>query len=254
MDSQSSLPTAATTQPKRSRILLSCGPCRASKLKCNREAPCSQCTKKAREDLCVYAPKPTKTKRRAARGDMSARLKRLEGMVRGMMDEDDEDARDGVPGGKRNDDADTVDNLGGHVIKGENATTYVGATHCMAMLEDVGLGCCVRQRRGYELTQGQIEDLKCYFDVPEEEENEGSPEDIEAPEMLILQRGSPLNKDDLLCQIPDRNIADRLMSRYFASMSPSQRKYERPHSKLNFVADKPRRHASARIHKTGKVK
>lgn len=27
--------------------------------------------------------------------------------------------------------------LDGNVVKGSNSTTYVGATHCMAMLEDV---------------------------------------------------------------------------------------------------------------------
>lgn len=116
---------------KRSRILLSCGPCRNSKLKCDREQPCSQCIKKGRADVCHYAPKPEK--KRPAKG-MSARLKRLEGMVREMMDTE-------VPPEKEKE-KETSDGAAGpavqaHVLRGENATTYVGATHCMAMLEDV---------------------------------------------------------------------------------------------------------------------
>ena len=113
-------------QQKRSRILLSCAPCRNSKLKCDREQPCGQCLKKGRADACAYAPKPEK--KRPAKG-MSARLKRLEGMVREMMDTDVVPPRapEGVAGPV----------VQGHVVRGENATTYVGATHCMAMLEDV---------------------------------------------------------------------------------------------------------------------
>ncbi|KAJ3496859.1 hypothetical protein NLG97_g2338 [Lecanicillium saksenae] len=69
---------------KRSRVLLSCAPCRNSKLKCDRNQPCSQCAKKDRPEACVYAPKPVK-KKPPPKG-MSARLKRLEGMVRNMME------------------------------------------------------------------------------------------------------------------------------------------------------------------------
>ncbi|KAM0238828.1 hypothetical protein ACHAPO_003802, partial [Fusarium lateritium] len=75
--------STSEARQKRSRILLSCAPCRNSKLKCDREQPCSQCDKKGRPLQCTYAPKPEK--KRPAKG-MSARLKRLEGMVREMMD------------------------------------------------------------------------------------------------------------------------------------------------------------------------
>lgn len=115
---------------KRTRILLSCAPCRNSKLKCDREQPCGQCAKKGRLDLCVYAPKPEK-KRPAAKG-MAARLKRLEGMVRGMMDEEGNIKRQPQAAGES-----AAPQLKGQVVHGENATTYVGATHCLAMLEDV---------------------------------------------------------------------------------------------------------------------
>lgn len=118
-------------QQKRSRILLSCAPCRNSKLKCDREQPCSQCIKKGRAELCAYAPKPDK--KRPAKG-MSARLKRLEGMVREMMD------AEAVPKPQEKPEkAAAGPVVQGHVVRGENATTYVGATHCMAMLEDVSL-------------------------------------------------------------------------------------------------------------------
>lgn len=129
-------PTALSNPPrqKRSRVLLSCAPCRFSKLKCDRGTPCLQCTKKAREDLCQYAPKPEK---KTAPKSMAARLKRLEGMVRGMMDEDGNviPQPDGaVEKGDQNENG----AIKGQVVRGKGeATSYVGATHCMAMLEDV---------------------------------------------------------------------------------------------------------------------
>jgi hypothetical protein len=130
MDFDLSSKSAASISKKRTRILLSCAPCRNSKLKCDREQPCGQCAKKGRLDLCVYAPKPEK-KRPAAKG-VAARLKRLEGMVRGMMDEE---------GNVKPQTQDSGDSaappLKGQVIHGDRATTYVGATHCLAMLEDV---------------------------------------------------------------------------------------------------------------------
>lgn len=74
---------------KRTRVLLSCHACRTSKLKCDRQAPCGQCVKKGRPDGCAYAPRPERPGRQA-RG-MAARLRRLEGMVRGMLDENGAD-------------------------------------------------------------------------------------------------------------------------------------------------------------------
>jgi hypothetical protein len=73
---------------------------------------------------------------------MSARLKRLEGMVREMMDS--EGAPSEVTADTRNSSratngATTGPEVQGHVVQGKKATTYVGATHCMAMLEDVSI-------------------------------------------------------------------------------------------------------------------
>lgn len=131
--SDTSPPSEHPAQPhphpqKRTRVLLSCAPCRTSKLKCDRGQPCSQCAKKGRDDLCAYAPRPAARKKPAAKG-ISARLKRLEGMVRNMID-----GGEAVGKPREQQEAPLVK---GHVVRGERGTTYVGATHCMAMLEDV---------------------------------------------------------------------------------------------------------------------
>ena len=68
---------------------------------------------------------------------MSARLKRLEGMVRDMMDNEGDQIKEPaeVQPGMRDDDL-----MKGKVVKGGMGglgTRYVGATHAMAILEDV---------------------------------------------------------------------------------------------------------------------
>ncbi|KJK75005.1 hypothetical protein H634G_09640 [Metarhizium anisopliae BRIP 53293] len=203
-DSSPSEPSPGDKQvQKRTRILLSCAPCRNSKLKCDRQQPCSQCEKKGRMDQCVYAPRPVKKKPPAK--NMTSRLKRLESLVREMM----ENEGDAKPPG-RSSEGSAVPSLQGHVVKGEHGTTYVGATHCMAMLED-------------------IEDLKTYFDdTGAHEEGILSTDDLDAPEMLLCPTIPPTNRDELIAQLPDRHVADRLIKRYFASMSPSQHIIHRP--------------------------
>ncbi|KAK1538194.1 fungal specific transcription factor domain-containing protein [Colletotrichum paranaense] len=206
---------SAAAAAKRSRVLLSCGPCRASKLKCDRSEPCGQCLKKSRPEGCVYAPKPEKQK--PAKG-MAARLKRLEGMVRTMMDEGGGVAGAG-PGGPQTTGA-AVDAVqeeekgiaqpGGQLVQGGRASTYVGATHFMAILED-------------------IEDMKSYFEEPETDYDE-SPEpsdEIEAPDLMLFSRNMPRSREDLLKLLPEQKIVDRLIMRYFSSRSPSQRKTPR---------------------------
>ncbi|KAM0204407.1 hypothetical protein ACHAPI_000160 [Fusarium lateritium] len=202
--------STSEARQKRARVLLSCAPCRNSKLKCDREQPCNQCAKKGRASQCAYAPKPER--KRPAKG-MSARLKRLEGMVREMMDPEgvpSEVAADTKNSSRATNGATAGPEVQGLVVQGKKATTYVGATHCMAMLED-------------------IEDLKSYFEHPEDTEDDQSPADeIDPTELILNTRAGPKNREELLNRLPDRNVADRLISRYFASMSPSQHIVHRP--------------------------
>ena len=74
----------------------------------------------------------------------------------------------------------------------------------------------------------QIEDLKCYFDDPDSDEEDVVNDEMDGPGLLLFSRGAPLNRADLLAQLPERAIADRLITRYFSSMSPSQHIMHRP--------------------------
>ncbi|KAH9984774.1 hypothetical protein F4779DRAFT_326508 [Xylariaceae sp. FL0662B] len=202
--------TAAATpapQAKRTRVLLSCAPCRNSKLKCDRGAPCGQCIKKDRAGACVYAPRPEKKRRPPARS-MAARLRRLEGLVRGMIDS----ASEPTPPGPGSGPVSSAD-AGGYVVQGggssssraTSTTDYVGGTHFMAVLED-------------------IEDLKNYFEDPAEggDETHDPYENTGPQELMMFSKGVPRNKDELLALLPERSVCDRIMNRYFNSNSPSR--------------------------------
>ncbi|KAI1820622.1 hypothetical protein F4861DRAFT_545394 [Xylaria intraflava] len=183
---------------RRKRVLLSCHSCRSSKLKCDRSLPCGQCLKRGKSDTCAYAPRLQKPKPEKS---MAARLKRLEGMVRGMAEAE----LDRGEGGNVEASRDSPSASGGSVVHGERATNYVGGTHFMAILED-------------------LEDLKTFFEEPEEPELDAEDfhENIGPSELLLLSRGGPGSKEELLALLPEKNVMDRLMNRYFNSNSPSQ--------------------------------
>ena len=150
--------SSSQPQTKRNRIQLSCTHCRHAKLKCDREKPCSQCVKKGRASICTFTA-PITRKRPAV--SMQNRLKHLESLVKGVMTS--------RPSNGPNDSAsnshtsspdfvsqlqnlteirgtfveapiytkDGVSNSSGQVVLGPNETTYIGATHWAAMLDDV---------------------------------------------------------------------------------------------------------------------
>ena len=141
--------TSAKQPARRNRIQLSCTHCRHAKLKCDRERPCSQCVKRGRSSLCAFLP-PVARKRPAV--SMQNRLKHLESLVKGAMANrpSDEPIDQGgeshntpllpdlAPNMQSHAEMDASDNPG-RVVLGPNDTTYVGATHWAAMLDDVWL-------------------------------------------------------------------------------------------------------------------
>lgn len=152
---------SATAPLKRSRIQLSCTPCRTAKLKCDRQIPCHQCVKKGRENQCSI-PAPAQRKKPAV--SMQRRLKHLESLVKDAMSSqipiDPSKSASIMP---QNLDIDTYPqntnntiytpstltqsdspgsgisegNVSGSIIQNANETAYIGATHWAAILENV---------------------------------------------------------------------------------------------------------------------
>jgi hypothetical protein len=157
-------PMHSNKQPsqKRNRIQLSCTNCRHSKLKCDRNHPCSQCNKRGKASICTF---PVAAARRKPVVSMHNRLKHLESLVKDVMtsqspslqlaplehtlyrtdaegrsegsfepqlSENLKDSR--VPSSPNNE---RSSSSSGRVLFGTNESTYVGATHWAAILDDV---------------------------------------------------------------------------------------------------------------------
>lgn len=67
---------------KRARSQLSCTACRHGKLRCNRAAPCDQCTKRSKESACSYLPPAARVK---GPQDVKGRIQHLERLVVDLM-------------------------------------------------------------------------------------------------------------------------------------------------------------------------
>ncbi len=128
---------------KRNRTQLSCTNCRQAKLKCDRQKPhCSQCEKKGRVSLCSFPPPPARKKPTVS---MQNRLKHLESLVKDVMSAGQSPPMQHIEShayhrnGKSNSDPATFPRAvsSGQVLLGANESTYVGATHWAAVLEDV---------------------------------------------------------------------------------------------------------------------
>jgi len=160
-----------STPAKRNRTQLSCIHCRHSKLKCDRQEPCSQCSKRGRAAQCVFPA--VKTVRKPA-VSMRKRLEHLESLVKNVMpDQGREQAKpvsrgssiaaamqgkdnsqftrdsihtEQVPGTLSQNVQSEVAGIenglpdsSGSVVRGTTETAYVGATHWAAILNNVKL-------------------------------------------------------------------------------------------------------------------
>ncbi|KAJ5619791.1 hypothetical protein N7510_003775 [Penicillium lagena] len=192
---------------KRNRIQLSCMQCRQAKLKCDRERPCSQCIKKGRASICIFKPPVTRKRPTAS---MQNRLQHLENLVKGAMAGQPSNGHEYPASDSYTLSSDSASqsqgptdisgtsvetpiynndggpNTSGQVILRPNETTYVGATHWAAMLDD-------------------IEQVKMYFD---EAEGEASlPDESVQPGLSLFSNPESFaTKEDLLAALPERPI------------------------------------------------
>ncbi|KAE9364190.1 hypothetical protein N431DRAFT_354338 [Stipitochalara longipes BDJ] len=232
-DESSSLATSKQSHHKRNRTQLSCTNCRHAKLKCDRQKPhCSQCARKGRASLCTFLPaaqrKPTVS--------MQNRLKHLESLVKGVMT-GQSPSMEPVNGKAhhRNEilpsisysvaaapvvpdhDADltAISSVSsGKVLLGSDESTYVGATHWAAILED-------------------IDEMKSYLEDEDEDEDDEE-ENLKSYTSLIFNAQTPTTKAQLLAAMPQRPAVDLLVSRYFNSNSPALPIIHRPAFQRNY--------------------
>jgi hypothetical protein len=241
---------------KRARTQLSCTPCRTGKLKCDRASPCEPCLKRGREGACTYPPPPVKNKPANVKG----RIRQLESLVVDLMNHQQKQVlsspgttvsppeRSGSttsgtvdPGPyteptppsdhdfglqhsishDANSPESGVEKPFGHMSINKDEISYHGASHWQTILSS-------------------ISDLK--NELGNDEDNPDQPAENDVPEAqsgdwqdmhggsfmprpvseLGLLTGNPTNvtKDDLIKAMPEKRVADRLLSLWFNSPDP----------------------------------
>ncbi|CAM1507312.1 Fc.00g069530.m01.CDS01 [Cosmosporella sp. VM-42] len=226
---------------KRNRVPLSCYPCRTRK-KCDRNHPCSNCTKREGMDTtaCSYATPATRKKNQSqgdsSPDDMQNRIDRLEGLVLSLMH------------GGANVDAATAAAAGAasQSITDSGSSAKAGQEDEAAMVEDddddsenedslaTSLGFLkVDTDKGKSMYIGQehwhtiladISEVKNYF-TSHKKELETSYERVKSSKPMAAREGPtlllgavPASEIELRSELPPKTAVLTLCSRYFNSM------------------------------------
>lgn len=242
---------------KRNRIPLSCAPCRHRKLKCNRQHPCDNCTKRGDTASCSYAAPGGRKKgggsassnaaaaANATPGDMQNRIDRLEGLVLSLMTNGSQAggtaAAQAAIDASRNNSLSTtttgtsdlrLDMSGADVIieegedGGEESEVEQVSKGIGIMKVHDGRAVFASDAHWYAIL-GEISEVKNWFvqhkeDYKQHMEKVQAAKNDESPGTAFLLQGPPAtDKQTLLNSFPAKVDADRLIARYFNAYDPS---------------------------------
>ncbi|KAI0888504.1 fungal-specific transcription factor domain-containing protein [Annulohypoxylon maeteangense] len=209
---------------RRDKPQLSCNLCRKRKLKCDREHPCSACTRRGLGSSCTYVTNlPSHDgSNQSTKAPLSVqdRIQQLESLVVDLMKTSGINTTPESPSSMSSTDSIFTPASTKQILKdaspasdcgsmrlSEASVSYVSSAHWAAILEGIG-------------------ELKDHL---EEEESQNTHQVTETPEFditgpqLLYGCSRHANKEELLASVPPRQVADRLVSHYFNSfeMSPA---------------------------------
>ncbi|KIW04054.1 hypothetical protein, variant [Verruconis gallopava] len=218
---------------QRARQQLSCTSCRAGKLKCDRQQPCDQCRKRAREDSCHYLPAPPKKKQSR---NTKERIAQLEGLVVQLMNRDRTQGISSVT-------PPISDDGGSHKSRAQIDSTHLQslkstkespqsddgadlAAHNLTYLKVSGDGeSLFRGSSHWEAILDSIAQLRDDFDG--DNNNDEDVEDVEKVEQrknfsktVIIGAPPPVSRSTLINSLPPKNISDRFLWYWFNSVDP----------------------------------
>lgn len=233
---------------KRARSQLSCAPCRTGKLKCNRanEPACDQCLKRSRGSSCIYLPPAAKHK---PAQNVKGRIQQLESLVVDLMNntarksDDPQDMGDVQVNAQKQDsglfsqptppsdsdisphfpdhpqarlnDVDSAAPLFGQMRISKDEISYVGEGHWGAILDSISA-----LKR--DLSEDEDED--------DEDEHEPTSNALHTRKVqenattglgfLLGINAVHVTKEELIANLPEKKVADRLLSLWFNSPDP----------------------------------
>ncbi|RMZ83517.1 hypothetical protein DV737_g1626, partial [Chaetothyriales sp. CBS 132003] len=240
---------------KRNRVPLSCAPCRHRKLKCNRQAPCDNCSKRGDASSCTYAaPTPRKKGSQSSAGanatpdDMQNRIDRLEGLVLSLMTNGSSSAGpaaatqalsagtaaatgSGSLGPNLDADPDGGQDSEGDARDEESETERVTKRFGILKVDQEKQKTVYIGEAHWAALLNEIGEVKNYFNqhkkeyeahlekVAQTRRNVGS--DVGAGPALLFGATVPPSRAEILAQIPSRYMSDILIGRYFNTFDPA---------------------------------
>lgn len=226
---------------KRNRVPLSCYPCRTRKLKCDRNHPCSNCTKREGNGAssCSYAT-PVNRKKGSAQGDsspddMQNRIDRLEGLVLSLMHNGGSVDSASATAAAVAQSGSITDSASSAKVGREDEATMAdgdGSDADDALLSSLG-ALKVDVDKGKSMYIGQehwhtllsdIAEVKNYF-TSHKKELETSYERVRSSKPMTAREGPtlllgaiPATETELRAELPPKSSVLILCSRYFNSM------------------------------------
>ncbi|KIW48321.1 uncharacterized protein PV06_00923 [Exophiala oligosperma] len=240
---------------KRNRIPLSCAPCRHRKLKCNRQQPCDNCTKRGDNSSCTYAAPATRKKGSSSHGasnstpdDMQNRIDRLEGLVLSLMTNGSQSVGPaavqqalsagtsvagsgslGPPLDNELDETTMMDD--GDNQEAESETDGVTQSFGILKVDAEKQKTFYVGEAHWAALLSEIGEVKNYFNA-HKKEYEAQMEKVEqarkamgtdagAGPALLFGSTVPPSRAEILAQIPSRYMSDILIGRYFNTFDPA---------------------------------
>ncbi|KAI4727421.1 hypothetical protein E4T49_04777 [Aureobasidium sp. EXF-10728] len=191
---------------KRNRRPLSCSTCRDRKLKCDRQQPCSSCTKRGEPSTCQYTSPAVKQnpKPRSVNSDAAAsRLQKLEDMVNTLMHTAPMNTFVVTPptsstSPQTSTPAFSEVSAGGHLSQQGTQVNYIGGTHWASILESI-----------HEIRSVMDSDLTDDFFEPAQPAQSSFKADP------LFGQEELLTIDHVLATLPERHRVDSLVASYF---------------------------------------
>ncbi|KAF2152967.1 hypothetical protein K461DRAFT_277731 [Myriangium duriaei CBS 260.36] len=231
---------------KRNRIPLSCAPCRHRKLKCNRQHPCDNCTKRGDVASCAYAAPSARKKSGQTSGpngtpdDMQNRIDRLENLVLSLMTSGQgsttASAQAAINNARNNSITDTTHSAGASMDQ-DGESEMQDQIEEDSDVNDVSQGLGVMKVDGsksifasdahWHAILANIAEVKNYYashkeDYQAQVRRVKATQDDDAPGgSHIFQAPRLSSKDEVLAAFPNQVQADVLVGRYFNSNDPS---------------------------------
>ncbi|KAL3442646.1 fungal-specific transcription factor domain-containing protein [Aspergillus insuetus] len=218
---------------KRTRVQLSCTACRNRKLKCCRTHPCTNCIKRGEGHMCTFVgrgPRGRSSHGRASPTLVQDRLQHLENLIMSFAQQrrqDDNQVQDFSA--VRAPDLDTVGqpvlpsplsssraeateaesqespaSQPGRLVVNEKGTNYIDSAHWKAILEEIN-----------EFKES-LNDIDEVSDDGPDEENDAS----EFAPTLWFGLTKPTSKEELLLDLPSRQVTDRMVHYFLNSEEP----------------------------------